>query len=563
MMIVDDRERRLLTMTDWNSAQWLQRAADIMYVGVLIVDDVGIIRYANHAAHAWMGYDHQELSTCTIRDILDNDALGFANGLDEHLRAGPIQRTIDFKMRSGKVKRGIIEAFPVTNDRQVATCILLRELHEPFVHRDSPDDELTGLISRTRFLKQVTHDVSYRLYNTEHTPDIALLLIDIDRLSTINGSYGYHVGDAILIEVARRLGDMTSCRGLSRMGGDEFGMLIQISQTENLTCVVDDIFRTLREPMTLSDQELFVTVSGGLRSVEGCPTAQELLEQAGLALYHAKEFGGDSYQLYDPVMAPHDSMEMEKRLHKALINDEFLLYYQPQFDIATGQMTGMEVLLRWNNVDLGLVLPSLFIPIAERTGMIVPIGKWVLTEACRQRQVWVQEGYTFFRIAVNLSARQFQQPDLAQMISTILNETGLNPELLELEITESIAMTNVSQAYKTLQELEQLGVRVSIDDFGTGYSSLGYLRRFPIQTLKIDQSFMRDIPNVADGIAITRAIISLAHSLRLRVIAEGVETKEQLDFLYEHDCDEMQGFLLSRPLTLSAADTFVKENGCG
>lgn len=549
-------------MTDWNSAQWLQRAADIMNVGVLMVDEVGIIRYANHAAHVLMEYDKKELSMCTIHDILDTDALGFVDGLDEHLRAGPIQRTIDVITHSGKVIRGIVEAFAVRSDRQVATCILIRESHEPSVHRYPPDDELTGLMSRTRFLQQVTHYVSYRLTNTENTSDIALLLIDIDRLSTINGSYGYHIGDAILIEVARRLESMVSCLGLTRMGGDEFGIIIQIFPGKKLTCVIDDLYKVLREPMMLSDQEFFVTISGGLRSVEGCLTAQELLEQAGLALYHAKECGGDSYQLYDPIMAPHDGMEMEKRLHKALINDEFLLYYQPQFDIATGQMTGMEVLLRWDNADLGLVLPSLFIPIAERTGMIVPIGKWVLTQACRQRQLWFQEGYTTFRIAVNLSARQFQQPDLAHMISTILHDTGLNPELLELEITESIAMTNVAQAYKTLQELEHLGVRVSIDDFGTGYSSLGYLRRFPIQTLKIDQSFMRDIPNVADGIAITRAIITLAHSLRLRVIAEGVETKEQLDFLYEHDCDEMQGFLLSRPLTLSAADMFVKENGC-
>lgn len=549
-------------MTDWNSAQWLQCAADIMNVGVLIVDDVGTIRYANHAAHVWLEYDQQGLTKCTIYDILDIDALGFMDRLDEQLRAFPMHQTLDLKTHSGKLKRGTIEIFSVTNENQVAKCMLLCELHEPFVHRDSFDEEVTGLLPRKHFLQLVTHDISYRLHNTEYTPNSALLLIDIDRLSTINGSYGYHVGDAILTEVARRLGSIASCRSLSRMGGDEFGILVQISQNEKLSSLVEEVFRILREPMMLSDQELYVTVSGGLRSVEGCQTVQELLEQAGLALYHAKESGGDSYQLYNPLMAPHDGMEMEKRLHKALIHDEFLLYYQPQFDIATGQLTGMEVLLRWDNADLGLVLPSLFIPIAERTGMIVPIGKWVLMQACRQRQLWVQEGYAFFRIAVNLSARQFQQPDLVYMISTILDETGLNPELLELEITESIAMTNVSQAFKTLQELEQLGVRVSIDDFGTGYSSLGYLRRFPIQTLKIDQSFMADIPNVADGIAITRAIITLAHSLRLRVIAEGVETKEQLDFLYEHDCDEMQGFLLSRPLTLSAADTFVKENGC-
>ena len=386
---------------------------------------------------------------------------------------------------------------------------------------------------------------------------LTLLLIDIDRMSTINGSYGHAIGDSLLDQVIVRLRSTDGCVSFAKMGGDQYAMLLHVPVDEFVISRIDRVMMKIKEPFFIEEHELYITVSIGWRSLTRRSVFHEILEQAEIAMYYAKKKGGDNWQIYDPDMSPHDGMEIEKRLHRALYHHEFLLYYQPQFHTASGELTGLEILLRWNNPDLGLVLPSVFIPMAERTGMIVTIGQWVLEEACRQRRIWYEMGFTQFRIAVNLSARQFQQPNLAQMIEDTLRRTRLDPTLLELEITETIAMANVEQTFRTLTALAKIGVRLSIDDFGTGYSSLSYLCKFPIHRLKIDQSFLRDIPRAKEGMEVTRAIISLAHNLQLTVIAEGVETIEQLNFLYENQCDEMQGYFLSRPLTLQATEQFI------
>jgi EAL domain-containing protein (putative c-di-GMP-specific phosphodiesterase class I) len=278
--------------------------------------------------------------------------------------------------------------------------------------------------------------------------------------------------------------------------------------------------------------------------------AETLMKKADLAMYRAKDMGRNTFQFYQPEMnvSAGARLNLERRLRRALRDNEFLLHYQPQVDIETGQVVGMEALVRWHDPEVGLIPPSQFIPVAEESGLIGPLSEWVLREACRQNKAWQDEGLPPARVSVNLSARQFQQRDIAKLVMQVLEETGLDPQYLELELTESTIMRNAEEAVSMLNELHALGIGLAIDDFGTGYSSLSYLKRFPVDRLKIDRSFVSDIGESSDDETITSAIIALAHSLNLQVIAEGVETSTQLDFLKERACDEMQGYFFAKPL---------------
>jgi predicted signal transduction protein with EAL and GGDEF domain len=346
---------------------------------------------------------------------------------------------------------------------------------------------------------------------------------------------------------------------VARLGGDEFVVLVQeVTEAKQVASVARKVLSALVHPVTIQGQECRVTASIGICMY---PTeAQDelaLMKNADIAMYHAKEDGKNTYKFYSEEMNVHtfERLALETSLRRGLERQEFLLHYQAKVDLRSGRITGVEALVRWQHPEMGLVPPAQFIPLAEETGLIVPIGRWVLQTACAQNVAWQQQGLPPVHIAVNLSARQFADEDLVEDIAAALKSTGLRPELLELELTESMVIQNTERAGKVLNEIKKMGVRLAIDDFGVGYSSLTHLKRFPIDTLKVDRSFIRDLPEDAEDKAITEAIIAMGRSLSLTVVAEGVETEEQQNFLRGLECDEMQGYHFSKPI---AADAFAE-----
>ncbi|MEN3354461.1 MAG: diguanylate cyclase [Betaproteobacteria bacterium] len=381
----------------------------------------------------------------------------------------------------------------------------------------------------------------------------AVLFVDLDRFKMVNDSLGHFVGDELLRAVASRL--QTLVRGedtVSRLGGDEFVILLRdVTGPDNANEVADKILHALRDPFRIHEQELYITPSIGISvSPLHGDTAQMLITRADAAMYNAKQAGRNNCRMYSSNMSTFfpQRLMLENDLRRALGRRELELYYQPQVDVADSRVVGMEALIRWRHPHRGLLLPDEFIPLAEDTGLIVPIGRWIITEACAQNKAWQSTGLHELRVGVNISGAQFRQKDLLDTVAHALSASNLAPECLELEITETVVMQNPSEAVVILEKLSQMGVQIAIDDFGTGYSSLSYLKRFPIDKLKIDRSFVRDVSSSMDDAAIVRATIGLAHNLRLRVVAEGVETEDQLQFLRSLGCDEYQGYYKSKPL---------------
>ena len=411
-------------------------------------------------------------------------------------------------------------------------------------------DPLTSLPNRSLFNQRLERALAHA---QRFNKGLSVLFMDLDRFKNINDTLGHEAGDSVLQAVAERLmGCVREIDVVARLGGDEFVILIeQVTDVRQAGSVGQKLIRAMAEPLLLGGHECSVTASVGISTypADGDDGAT-LLKNADIAMYRAKEQGKNNVQFYTPTMNIHSvqRLTLESGLRRALQREEFLLHYQPKVDIASGRVTGMEALVRWKRPESGMVSPAEFIPLAEETGLIVAIGEWVLKAACEYTHAWHRGGAAPLRVAVNLSARQFAQASLVSDVARILDMTGLQPEALELEITESMVMGNPEQAIQTLRQLKSMGISLSIDDFGTGYSSLGYLKRFPLDHIKIDRSFIKDIPEDNDDATITRTIIAMAHNLRLKVIAEGVETEAQLKFLREHGCDEMQGYYFSRPL---------------
>jgi len=411
-------------------------------------------------------------------------------------------------------------------------------------------DGLTNLPNRTLLLDRLQQAVARR---RRYPCPAALLFLDLDRFKPINDTLGHAAGDLVLQSVARRLtGCVRETDTVSRLGGDEFAILLsRTAHKHDAATVARTILNALAMPFVVDSHELLLTASIGIAL---CPDDGEdpetLVRNADAAMYRAKEHRGGSYQFYQPAMNAHalERLRLEKDLRQALFREEMRAYYQPQVDARTGKITGLEALLRWRHRELGLLLPADFIPLAEETGLIVPLGEWMLHTACAQGKAWLDAGVGLQRIAVNLSARQFRQGDLLGAVSKALRDTGLNPRRLALEITESRAMHEAPQTVAVLHELKAMGIQLAMDDFGTGYSSLSSLRQFPIDMLKIDMSFVQGIASAPENAAITRAIIAMAHSLEVKAIAEGVESSEQDRFLRSLDCDEEQGYLFGRPL---------------
>ncbi len=411
-------------------------------------------------------------------------------------------------------------------------------------------DALTGLPNRLLFKDRLTVALSHAQRDDSR---LAVLFLDLDRFKVINDSLGHNIGDQLLQAVAARVQScVRDSDTVARLGGDEFTLILPaLPQADDAALVAQKLIEAVRYPFHIEGREFFITTSAGISLFpEDGEDAATLIKNADTAMYQAKEQGRDNYQLFNAFVNAKalQRIALEHGLRRAVTNHEFILYYQPIFDFRSSRITGMEALLRWTHPDMGSVPPAVFIPLAEATGMMVPIGGWAMREACSQARAWHEAGFRNLTLAVNLSMTQLQQVDLVERVRDILASTGLRPDLLELEITESSAMQSPETSVRTLYELKKLGIRISLDDFGTGHSSLSYLKRFPIDTLKIDQSFVRDINADADTAAIVTAIIAMAHSLRLKVIAEGVEHEEQFAFLERHACDQMQGYLIKPPV---------------
>lgn len=422
-------------------------------------------------------------------------------------------------------------------------------------------DSLTGLPNRVLFRDRLEQSL---LKARRRREQLAVLFVDLDEFKQINDSLGHAVGDLVLQQVARRfLSVVREEDSVARLGGDEFTVILEAVQSvENVSQIAQKLIHVTQEPLHIDMRELYVTTSIGisLYPSDG-QDAETLLRNADTAMFKAKEQGRNAFHFYteDMTEKAYDRILMETNLRNALRNDEFVLYYQPQFDLLSGAVLGLEALIRWKLPEGGMIAPGRFIPVAEESGLIIPLGVWVLREAFSQARAWHEQGLLNGRIAVNLSGKQLYQRDLLEVIRGVLKESGCEPAWIELEVTEGFVMKNPEQSIQLLGELRAMGFELSIDDFGTGYSSLAYLKQLPISKLKIDQSFVRGIPADADDVAIARAVIALGRSLELTTIAEGIETEEQRAFMLAEGCDEAQGYLFSHPLPVERATQFMRE----
>jgi len=418
-------------------------------------------------------------------------------------------------------------------------------------------DPLTGLTNRAH----LTELIDEHLGNDDETEHrFALIYLDLDNFKHINDALGHDIGDRLLVVVAKRL---KNCVGrndyVARLGGDEFCLVLNHTHEQDKAGeVAQRVLKTLEEPIIIDDRNLAVSSSIGITMapVDG-DSAAALLQNADLAMYQAKAEGKNNFRIFsqDLYKDADTRIALESELRRAVQNEEFVLFYQPQIDLKSGELMGCEALIRWQHPERGTLSPFFFIDAIENNGLIIPVGKWIIREACRQCAEWSQLGLTHIKISINLSARQFSDPELLNDIKRAISDAGIQPSQLELEVTESLLATDIRRAIELLKELQSLGLTIAIDDFGTGYSSLSYLKQLPLDKLKIDRAFVKDIPDDNDDKQITSAIVAMAHSLNLRVVAEGVETREQQDYLRDLDCEYAQGFLIDKPL---APDSFIE-----
>jgi diguanylate cyclase (GGDEF)-like protein/PAS domain S-box-containing protein len=543
----------------------VQNASDI----VTILDVDGTIRYDSPAIERVLGYEQAErvgkpASEYIHPEDVEQVKASFAQALELRGVRPPLEFRIrhkDGSWRYVEVTRTNLLDDPavrgvVANSRDVTER---KRLEEQLQHQ-AFHDHLTGLANRALFMDRLGHAMS-RLNRRDVS--VAVLFLDLDNFKVINDSLGHEYGDQLLKAVGQRLEQLLRSEDtVARLGGDEFTVLLEdITSPSQATRVAERITEAFRSPFSVEGQELFVTASVGIAlSATGSKRPPEVLQDADVAMYRAKTMGKAHYAVFEPSMSAGAlaRLELENDLRRAIEGHEFRVYYQPKVDLESGRIAGMEALVRWEHPTRGLVSPLEFIPAAEETGMIIPIGNWVVREACREAQQW-QEQYpnaALLVMNVNLSTRQFRQPDLVEEVARILRETGLDASTLELEVTESVVLDDLESTVETLKRLKDLGVRVAMDDFGTGYSSLSYLRRLPVDTLKIDKSFVSSLGEDAEDAAIVETVIRLAKVLGLTVVAEGVESAEQLVRLREMECDLAQGFYFAKPVPSGSIPRF-------
>ncbi|MFP3393113.1 EAL domain-containing protein [Brevibacillus sp. SIMBA_040] len=454
---------------------------------------------------------------------------------------------------------------PIIDENDNVTSLILvtrditeRKQSEEMIHYLAYHDALTELPNRRMYVQHLGKEI---MQAKRFQSNMAVLFLDLDRFKDVNDSFGHDVGDLLLIEAAKRLQQCVKTGDIvARLGGDEFTILLsQLTEREEAVAVAEQIMQVMQQPFHLNDQTFNISSSIGISLFpQDGDNAEDLLKRADTALYTVKSRGKNGFDFFDPSMEA-KSLErilMENELRKAIEQEQFQIYYQPKMDISTGTLTGMEALVRWVHPELGIISPNRFIPIAEESGMIVPLGEWILKEACKQNKMWHNQGYEL-KVSVNLSARQIYQKDLLEVIKATLDETQLEPEWLELEITESI-FVKMDEATVVLQQIREIGIHISIDDFGTGYSSFSYIKSLPVDTIKIDASFIRDVHHNQESQAIVKAIVTIADSLNMKVVAEGIELSDQLEALQQNGCGHGQGYLFSRPLATPDFERFLR-----
>jgi diguanylate cyclase (GGDEF)-like protein/PAS domain S-box-containing protein len=546
------------------TAQVLENAIE----GVIITDEKGIVQKVNSAFTTITGYSGQEAvgKSSDLFNSSDHDDKPYKEK-QATLRDGkPWQGEVWNRRKNG-------EAYPqweavtaisdhlgvVTNYVSVFHDLSDIKAREQLLQFRTHHDTLTDLPNRDLFIDRLKQSIS----SAHRTNDkVLVLFLGLDHFKNINNSLGHGSGDQLLKSVAQRFREfIREGDTLCRLGGDSFGFIIRgINLVEDALTVVQKLTGVLASPFTINEHELFITASSGITLFpDDGQDSESLIKYADMALIRAKTAGRDRSQFYTEAMGQQADRRLllEKNLRLALEREEFVLYYQPKLSLADNRVVGMEALVRWQHPETGLVSPGEFIPVAEETGLIIPLGEWILYTACRQTKSWLDAGLGQLKVAVNLSARQFREEGIFDLVKSVLEDTGLQAEMLELEITESMVMDDVEEAISTLQRLRSQGVSIAMDDFGTGYSSLSYLKRFPIHTLKVDQSFIRDLTSDSKDAAIIESIVSLAKGLDLRVVAEGVEMAEQSVFLATGGCNEVQGYYFSRPLPAEAFAQFL------
>jgi diguanylate cyclase (GGDEF)-like protein/PAS domain S-box-containing protein len=531
---------------------------ELAAIGIAQVDDAGHLQYANPQLCKMLQYTERELTGMNVKQLSHPDDANVTDDMRDALRAGKIDSFNIEKRYLRKDGSAVWVSLTIAANRDrtgrrmsevsIVEDISARKSAEERVRYLATHDGLTGLPNRamfSEFLQQALASAKRR------ADQVAVLFIDLDRFKTINDSLGHEAGDMMLREIALRLRKILRASDIvARLGGDEFVVLLHdVTAESEAATVARSLLLEIMKAIVILGQECRVTASIGicLHPADGQDDSS-IMKNADMAMYQAKELGKNNYQFFSPaIRAEHAGrMTLETNLRRALELNELSLHYQAVVNCKTGVITGVEALLRWHNPVLGDVSPTQFIPVAEETGLIVPIGRWVLRQACAQNVIWQSQGLPPVRVCVNLSMRQLDDPNLIPELKSALNDSGLLPDLLELEMTESMIMHNPDHAVAVLSAVKALGVRLAIDDFGTGYSSLAHLKRLPIDTLKVDRSFIREIPCDAEDRAITEAIIAMGKTLSLRIVAEGVETPEQQNFLCEQSCDEMQGFYFSK-----------------
>ncbi len=551
VMINDVTKFRLAEDTVRESEERFGKFADASNEAIVFFDN-GLITDVNEAATRLIRAPREKLLG---RAVLDFAGAECKATVAHHIRSGyeqPYEGTV--VREDGTVVAAEFVGKVILYKGQTLRMTIVRDIsdrkeNEARIHFLAHHDPLTHLPNRAMLLERL-----HALIETarRQAKQVAVLFVDLDNFKTINDSLGHYAGDELLKRVALRLKDcLRAADMVGRLGGDEFLLAItDLAEAEDVVPAVEKIAEAIKEPFSLEGEVFTVSCSIGISLFpRDGDTPDVLIRNADAAMYFAKDRGRSNFQFFMPSLhqSAHQALALESGIRKAIKQVEFVLYYQPEVRSKTGVITSVEALIRWQHPELGLLGPDKFISIAEHRGLIVPLGHWVIDEAIRQAREWLDMGLRV-PVAVNLSAVQFKQKGLVEDVAACLAKHRLPGELLELELTESLFMEDVAAVTKTLNELKQLGVTLSVDDFGTGYSSLSYLKRYPIDKIKIDRSFIRDIPVDKDDMAITIAIINLAESLGLRVVAEGVETTEQVEFLEHHHCDYIQGYLISPPL---------------
>ncbi|MDX1593188.1 MAG: EAL domain-containing protein [Gammaproteobacteria bacterium] len=565
------REREQALLASQRSLRLSQQVIDATLDGVIITNAEGIIEAVNPAFTKLTGYTAEEAvgkTPALLKSGRHDETFYEALWSGLH-REGRWQGEIWNRRKNGEIYPEWLTITEVRDElggehkyAGVFSDISERKESEEKIRALAYYDALTGLPNRRLFQDRLGLALPQM---RRHRQQLAVMFIDLDLFKRINDTLGHDVGDEVLVEMSRRLkACVRESDTVSRMGGDEFTILQpDIKDANNAAQLASRIIASLRDPFVHQDRELYVTSSVGIAMFpDDGETPDELTKNADTAMYRAKELGRNNYQLYTSAMsaASVERLAMENHLRHAIERGEFHLNFQVKVDVLSNRTTGVEALLRWENAELGPVSPADFIPLAEANGLILPIGEWVLREACRQACAWSERGLPEIHVAVNVSSRQLHQEDLCETVVAVLDETGFDPRRLELELTESMLMEHIEEVEPKLRRLRELGVRISIDDFGTGYSSLAYLKRLPIDTIKIDVSFIRDIPGDPDDSEIVAAIVAMAHRLDLQVVAEGVENEEQVRFLRALGCDQVQGYLVGRPLSADNIASLLDSN---